>query len=256
MKKLFTPFEYASGRVYLIAASIWGVFAIVLWCLSPVLIPGPLQTLTRLWEFLSDLDFYLDILSSLMITIAGMLVSVVLACVIAFLTTMPAFSPLKVLPVLRFMSMAGFTFMFTLLLSGAYEVKIALLMLGIVPFFVLTLTSAITEIDQNEYDFWTTLGYGKWQQVYYILIRGKAELVLKAVKFNFAISWIMIGYIETYSMANGGIGVLLSKANGRTQIDKVLALQMCVIAFGSLFDYGLGRLRLALFTHVALAEKK
>ncbi len=256
MKKLFLPFQLVSKEVYVGLCLMWCVIFASLWAFAPTLIPGLIDTFNALCAFLVDPDFYLDILASLCITIFGMLISIVVSCLVAYSTTMPFFRPLKMMAVLRFMSLAGFIFTFTLLLHDAYRVKLGLLTLGITPFFVLSLVTAIGEIDQQEYDFWTTLGYNRFEQLWQIVIRGKAEVVLKTIKANFAIAWIMITTIETYSMADGGIGVLLFKANGKTQIDKVFALQLCVLAFGALFDTGLKYLRLMLFPHVALAENK
>lgn len=256
IKKLFTPFAFTSKEVYAWSSAVWLMIFLLVWYNAPVLIPSPSEMVNRFTEFVIDPDFWFDVLSSLMVTVFGMFISIVTSCIIAFLTTLPAFKPLKTLPVLRFMSMAGFIFMFTLLFHSAYYVKIALLMLGIVPFFILTLTSSIAEIPQEEFDFWTTLGYSPWKQLYYIVVFGRLEVVFKTIKANFAIAWIMIGYIETYSMADGGIGVLLFKANGKTQIDKVLALQLFVLILGALSDYCLGQLRLGLFPHIALTEKK
>lgn len=255
IKKLFTPFTYTPKEVYVGSSAVWLLLILCCWFNAPTLIPGPVEMFSSLIEFITDPDFWIDVLASLTVTVLGMTASILLSCLIAFLSTLPTFKPLKTLPVLRFMSMAGFIFMFTLLFRDAYHVKIALLMLGIVPFFVLTLISSIKEINQEEFDFWTTLRYNSWEQLYHIVIRGRIDVVFKTIKANFAIAWIMIGYIETYSMADGGIGVLLFKANGKTQIDKVLALQLFVLVLGAFFDYILGKLRTTLFPYVTLTEK-
>ncbi len=257
IKKLFTPFQQLSSDIYMMLFGMWLLLFIGAWCMAPVLIPPPWEMLSKLKDYLIDPEFYPDVIASLMVTISGMLLSITVACVIAFLTTMPFFKPLgPITSTLRFLSLAGFIFTFTLLLHDAYKVKLGLLMLGIIPFFVLTLTTAIQEIDQQEFDFWATLGFTPFQQLWNIVIVGKSEVVVKTIKFNFAIAWIMIGTVETYSMADGGIGTLMFKANGKTQIDKVFALQFVVLTIGALLDLGWRVLRLRLYPHVALAEKK
>lgn len=258
LKDVFIPFHYVPSTYYLSIAGLWIGGLIVLWLFAPVLLPAPLEVGKQLYAYLSDSEFYSDIMSSVMLTLFGMVLSILSACLIAYLSVISLFKPLSYFIVkIRYMSMAGFMFTFTILLSGkADEVKLAMMMLSISPFFALTLLNVIEKIDQKEFDLWTTLRYNKWEQLWHIVIRGKLDLTLEAIRSNFAIAWIMIIMVETYSMAGGGVGVLLYKAAGKTQIDKVMALQLIILLLGIGFDYSLKTMRYKLFPHIALAEKQ
>ena len=69
-------------------------------------------------------------------------------------------------------------------------------------------------------------------------------------------AWLMITMIETLSMADGGLGVLLFKYNKYNQLDNIFALQIVIFGLGTLFDYLLQQARYKCFPHVAYAEKK
>lgn len=154
------------------------------------------------------------------------------------------------------MSLMGFIFTFTLLLHNGGTVKIALLIYGIVPFLTLSLTSVIQRIRENEYDLWTTLRFNRWEQLFQIVIYGKADYLIEAIRTNFAMAWLMITLVESFSMADGGLGVMLFRFNKYNQLDNIFALQIVIFILGVGFDYLLQQLRYMLFPHTKLAEKK
>lgn len=257
ISSIYRPFERSKTIYTAFIGVFWFCTFIFLWSLAPVLIPTPLAVGSRLVEFVTDLDFYRDIISSLLLTCKAMLLSIIISSIFAYLSVTSFFRPLAhILVKLRFMSLMGFIFTFTLVLKAGGEVKIGLLMFGIIPFFTLSLLSVIDRIPQKEFDLWTTLRYSKWQQVYEIIIRGKADYTIEAIRANFAMGWLMITMVESFSMSDGGIGVLLFRYNKYNQLDKIFALQIIIFGLGVLFDYLLQRLRYSSFPHTALAEKK
>ena len=254
---LFTPFYSASSKVYLIAATFWVIVMTAVFYNAPALLPTPTAIFNRLVEYMSDTSFYFDIFASLELTIKSMLISIVFASIFAYLSTITFFKPIiSVIVKLRFMSLLGFLFVFMSILHDANRVKESLLIFSTVPFFTLSLTSTITRIQQREYDLWTTLRYNKWEQLFEVIIRGKLDYVLEAIGVNFAMAWIMMTLAESKSMADGGLGVLLFKADKYNQLDRVFALQIIIFTFGIIFDYMIKKLRYQLFPYTALAEKK
>lgn len=257
LRDIFIPFHYVSNSTYLAILGVWlGAFT-VLWLFAPVLIPSPLEMFSKLSEYLTDSDFYGDVFASMAITFSGMIASIFVSCLLAYLSVISLFKPLAYFIVkLRYMSMAGFGFMFTILFHGdASDVKLFLLMLGVVPFFTLSLLNVIEKIPQEEFDLWTTLRYNKWEQLWHIMIKGRADVTIEVIRSNFAIAWAMIIMVESYSMSMGGVGVLLFKAAGKTQIDRVFALQFFVICLAILIDYLLKKSRTEAFPHIKLAER-
>ena len=216
-----------------------------------------MKVLEALGNYLVDPEFYSDILSSIGLTTKAMLLSIVLSCIIAYLSVTALFRPVATLLVkLRFMSLIGLVFTFTLILHAGDQVKLSLLMFGIVPFFTLSLLSVITRIQQKEYDLWTTLKYNRWEQVWQIIIYGKADYTIESVRANSAMGWLMITLVESFSMSEGGLGVMLFRANKYNQLDKIFAIQIVIVCLGIVFDFLLQKLRHTAFEHVSITEKK
>lgn len=257
LRQIFTPFTKVSKETYLMICLCWVAIIAVLWQNAPTLIPKPLEVGTQIITYLSDKNFYYDIYASLELTIVSMGISILIACIAAYLSTTPAFEfPVKILMMLRFMSLLGFLFIFMSLLNGeSGKVKNALLIFSIVPYFTLSLVTVISKIPQKEFDLWTTLRYNRWEQLYQIVIIGKADTIIDAIFSNFSMAWVMMTLAETKAMADGGLGVELFKADKYNHVDQVIALQIIIYTLGFFMMLGIKQLRYKLFPYTALAEK-
>jgi hypothetical protein len=256
--KIFTPFTKVSKETYIAISLAWVAIIAILWQNAPTLIPKPLEVFNQLVTYLSNKEFYFDIFASIELTATAMSISILIACIAAYLSTTPAFSlPTKIIMMLRFMSLLGFLFVFMSLFHGeSGKVKNALLVFSIVPYFTLSLVSVINKIPQKEFDLWTTLRYNRWEQLYQIVIIGKADAILDAIFSNFSMAWVMMTVAETKSMADGGLGVELFKADKYNHVDEVIALQLIIYAIGFIVMMGVKQLRYKLFPYTALAEKQ
>lgn len=256
MLPIFTPFAHVPTGHKIAIGIFWAISFLLLWMNAPLLLPTPSAVGGQLVDFFSDSEFYSDMFSSLFLTLKAMFFSILVASILSYLSTIAFVKPLiQVLVKVRYMSLMGFFFAFMIMFHDGGTVKIFLLMWGIIPFFALSLVSVISRIQQKEYDLWTTLRYTKWQQVYEIIIFGKLDYLFEAVRANFAMGWLMITMVESFSMADGGLGVLLFKYNKYNQLDKIFALQIVIFALGMTFDYLLQQARYKCFPHVAIAEK-
>jgi ABC-type nitrate/sulfonate/bicarbonate transport system permease component len=257
LRQIFTPFTKVSKETYMMISLCWIAIIAVLWQNAPTLIPKPLEVGTQIITYLSDKNFYYDIYASLELTIVSMSISILIACLAAYLSTTPAFNlPVKIIMMLRFMSLLGFLFIFMSLLNGeSGKVKNALLIFSIVPYFTLSLVTVISKIPQKEFDLWTTLRYNRWEQLYQIVIIGKADTIIDAIFSNFSMAWVMMTLAETKAMADGGLGVELFKADKYNHVDQVIALQFIIYTLGLFMMLGIKQLRYKLFPYTALAEK-
>ena len=61
---------------------------------------------------------------------------------------------------------------------------------------------------------------------------------------------------ESKAMADGGLGVLLFRADKYNELINVFATQIVIICLGMLFDYLIKRLRYKIFPYTALAENQ
>lgn len=224
---------------------------------APSLIPRPAQVGNQIVAFLTDSDFYSEIIQSIFLTGKAMIYSIIIASIFAYLSPTPFFRALTIfMTKFRYLTLMGWIFAFTLILKDGATVKLSLLMFGIIPFFVLSLLTIIKRIEPKEYDLCQTLKYNRWQTVYELIIYGRLEYTVETIRANFAIAWLMITLVESFSMSEGGIGVMLFRLNKYNQLDKIFALQIIIFSIGIIFDYFLQRLRYAAFPHVAKTELK
>lgn len=244
--------------------AVWGllaaeaIVALIAWELSGEgLIPGPVKVGSALVKVLGSAAFMENFIASLFLTFKGMGISILIALVISYLSLVPLFKPLADLVVrLRYLTLTGLIFLFMMLTQNGGQLKLSLLIFGIVPFFVTSLLSIIADIDRQEVELCRTLRMGPWRTLWEIVIVGRLDQVLDVMRQNFAIAWMMITMVEGLSMSEGGLGTMLIKSNKYMDISTVFALLIVIFLVGLFFDWLLGRLRAWLFPYTRLQIAK
>lgn len=254
MKKLFSPFENINKKVLYILVIGQILIALSLWHVaSHGLIPKPLKIAENFFTLLPTKLFWDNILISVILTFEAMAISIIVTLFFAYLSVVPFFNGIaKFIVKCRYLTLTGLIFVFTLLTKDGSQLKLSLLVFGIVPFFTTSFLSVITSIKTQEYDLCKTLRYNNWQTLYEVIIIGKADQVLEILRQNFAISWLMITMVEGLSMSEGGIGTLLIKYNKYNDLGNVLAIQLAIFLLGLFFDFLLGLLKKWLFPYTKL----
>jgi NitT/TauT family transport system permease protein len=258
MKTIFQPFGRISRQTFIILMIAQVIIALTMWHVSSNgLIPQPWKVKMAFIHLLSTRLLWDNILISLGLTIKAMLYSIVITMMLAYLSVIPFFKPVSQFIVkCRYLTLTGLIFIFTLLTRDGSQLKLSLLIFGIVPFFVTSFLAVIININKQEYELCKTLGYNNWQTLYEVIIIGKADQVFEILRQNFAISWLMITLVEGLSMSEGGIGTLLIKYNKYNDLTNVIALQLMLFLIGICFDYLLGTIRHWLFPHTKLIIAK
>jgi NitT/TauT family transport system permease protein len=251
---MFKPFEKISRRTFMIMVLLQVIVTLVLWQSgSGGLIPQPLRIIAAFGHLLTTRLLLDNVLVSLLLTLQALVYSVLATLAFTYLSVIPFFSSLAQFIVkCRYLTLTGLIFIFTLLTKDGSQLKLSLLIFGIVPFFTTSFLSVILHINKQEYELCQTLGYNRWQTLYEVVIVGKADQVFEIVRQNFAIAWMMITMVEGLSMSEGGIGALLIKYNKYNDLTNVLALQGVIFGLGLCFDYLLGTLRKWLFPYTKL----
>jgi len=256
MKKIFQPFGRISKQTFVIMMIAQVIIAVTLWHVgSNGLIPSPIKVKMAFLHLLGKELLWDNILVSLGLTLKAMLYSIAITLLLAYLSVMPFFKSIAQFIVkCRYLTLTGLIFIFTLLTKDGSQLKLSLLVFGIVPFFVTSFLAVIINIDKQEYELCKTLGYNNWQILYEVIIIGKADQVLEILRQNFAISWLMITLVEGLSMSEGGIGTLLIKYNKYNDLTNVIALQLVIFLIGICFDYLLGTIRQWLFPYTRITR--
>ncbi len=258
-KKLFTPFSGLSNSTHTILVLIHCFIALVLWHFLAVggLIPTPGKILESVIKILSTSGFYDNLFSSLGLTFKGMGFSILISLIICYLSLIPFFQPIaKFIIKCRYLTLTGLIFLFTLLTSNGHDLKLSLLIFGIVPFFVTSLLSIFDSINIQEYELCKTLRMNNWQTLLEIIIIGRLDQVIEVMRQNFAIAWMMITMVEGLNMSEGGLGTLLIKSNKFIDLGTVFAILIIIFALGVCFDFLLAKIRLWFFPYTNLQLRK
>jgi ABC-type nitrate/sulfonate/bicarbonate transport system permease component len=255
---LITPLCTVSHKTWTFVALIEAGVALLAWQASGGgLIPTPIGVLKALFEIMKTQDFIPNMACSLGLTLKAMGVSIVLALFFSYIATIPLLNPIaKFVCQCRYLTLTGLIFLFLLLTKNGSQLKMYLLIFGIVPFFVTSLMSIIFTIDPQEYDLCTTLRFNKWETLLEVVVIGRLDTVFVVMAQNFAISWLMITMVEGLSMSEGGLGVMLIKANKYLNLPWVFAILVLIFTMGISFDVSFGAVRHWLFAHTRLEKSK
>jgi ABC-type nitrate/sulfonate/bicarbonate transport system permease component len=256
--KIVQPLSILNKQTILILIVVQTALALAAWQLSGGgLIPSPLKVLEATGTILSTGAFYDNLFSSITLSFKGMGISLVIAVAISYLSLVPLFNPLaKFIIKCRYLTLTGLIFLFTLLTQDGSQLKISLLIFGIVPFFVTSLMSIIDSINVQEYELCKTLRMNNWQTLWEVVIVGRLDQVIEVMRQNFAISWMMITMVEGLSMSEGGLGTLLIKSNKYIDLGTVFSILLIIFIIGIFFDYILGQIRFWLFPYTKLQVRK
>lgn len=256
MKNIFKPFGAISKQTFAIMIVLQVIVTVVLWqTTSSGLIPKPGNVAAAFGKLITTKLLLDNMVVSLVLTLKAMLYSIIITLFFAYASVIPFFKSIAQFIVkCRYLTLTGLIFIFTLLTKDGSELKLSLLVFGIVPFFTTSFLAVIINIDKQEYELCKTLGYNNWQTLYEVIIVGKADQVFEILRQNFAISWLMITMVEGLSMSEGGIGSLLIKYNKYNDLTNVIALQLVIFIIGLCFDFLLGTTRHWLFPHSKLKQ--
>lgn len=259
IKKIFTPFSDVNNSTKYFLVTLNAILAIVLWQIFAAggLIPTPNKIFASLIKITSSGDFYDNLFASLTLTLKGMGISIIIALVVCYASLIPFFSPMaKFIIKCRYLTLTGLIFLFTLLTSNGSNLKLSLLIFGIVPFFVTSLLSIIDSINEQEYELCKTLRMNSWQTLLEVVIIGRLDQVLEVMRQNFAIAWMMITMVEGLNMSEGGLGTMLIKSNKYIDLGTVFALLIIIFVLGVCFDFLLAKTRVWFFPYTKLQIRK
>jgi len=219
----------------------FAIGAWVLWSQSSPIIPNPLEiagAIKKLW-FEEGLGH--ELFTSYGTNAKALFYSVVISLSFAYLTVTPFFQKVSMLlSKFRFLGLAGLTFIFTLVIGGGEDLKIALLTFGMTVFFLTSMAEEVARIPEEEFDHGRTLRWGEWRVVWEVVVLGKMDKAIEVMRQNAAIGWTMLTMVEGIVRSEGGIGGLLLTQNKHFHLAEVFAIQILILVVGMLQDYGIG----------------
>jgi ABC-type nitrate/sulfonate/bicarbonate transport system permease component len=252
----FLPFTPMAGSRLKILFVVQAIIAVVLWSLSgSKALPSPLEVGTAWLDLARNNGMLFELWGSVKISLVSLLISTIAAVTVAALSTAPIFLPLaRFSSSLRFLGFAGLTYIFMLMSSDSYWLRVSLLSFGMFVFMVTGLLAEIKATPLEQIDHCRTLGMKHWRITLEIVLLGKADVTLDLVRQNAAVGWTLLTLVEGMTRSEGGIGAMLLNQNRYFLLAGVFAIQITILLYGLGQDALLALLKDILCPHSRLGK--
>jgi NitT/TauT family transport system permease protein len=254
---VFSPNAVLSKNTVRILVAVQVAVVLLLWIVTPfVLFPKPdevLRALGDMWE--QGLGG--ELITSFYLNLEAISLATVVSLLLAYATVMPFFRPVvALLSKLRFLSLVGLTFFFTLMAKSGHQLKLSLLVFSVSVFFVTGMADVINSIPKEKFDLARTLRMGEWRVVWEVIVLGQIDKVFDVLRQNAAIGWMMLTMVEGIVRSEGGVGTILLDQNHHFRLAAVFAIQLTILMLGLLQDYGIGLLKNLFCPYAALTLER
>jgi NitT/TauT family transport system permease protein len=252
----FTPNKVVSKTTIKLIVAVEVTLFLLLWLFSPFTL---LPTMNEVWSAFCE-QWNQGLPGELLVSFYANLQAIGIASIIslglAYLTVLGGFRPVvTMLSKLRFLSMIGLSFFFTVATKSQHELKISLLVFSISVFFVTGMADVIESIPKEQYDLARTLRMGPWRTVYEVVILGQIDKGFDVLRQNAAIGWMMLTMIESMVRSEGGIGAMLTTANKHFYLSAVFAIQITILLLGLFQDWMIGAAKHLFCPYAALTTE-
>lgn len=241
---IFSPNKILSKPTALTLVSFQMLMLLLFWFFSPsVFLPTQVEVLSAFSGLWND-GLGSELMTSFYLNVQAIFIALVISLLLAYATTIPFFRPLvSFISKLRFLSLAGLTFFFTLAAKNGHELKLYLLVFSISVFFITSMADVLNSIPKVQFDLARTLRMGEWRVLFEVIILGQVDKVFDVLRQNAAISWMLLSLVEGMSRSEGGIGAVLLNQNRHFHLASVMAIQIMILIVGLGQDYAIGLLK-------------
>ncbi len=242
---VFAPNRVVSAQTMRMIVLVEVAIALLVWLNSPFrVLPRPNEVLRALQDLWMHEGLGRDIGVSFGLNVEALAWSTVISLGLAYLTVMPVFRPIvAAISKGRFLSLLGFTFLFTLMLGGGRPLKVSLMVLAVTVFYVTSMAAVVAGVPKAAFDHARTLRMSEWRVVWEVVILGTIDKAFEVLRQNAAIGWMMLTMVEGIARAEGGIGVALLNENKHFRLEYLFAIQIVILIVGLVQDYAIGLVR-------------
>ena len=254
---VFAPNAVLSKNAVRILIATQVALAFLLWAFSPfVLLPKPTEVFSALGDLWNQ-GLGSELITSFYLNLQAIALATAVSLLLAYATVMPFFRPIvALLSKLRFLSLVGLTFFFTLMAKSGHELKLSLLAFSVSVFFVTSMADVIETILKEKFDLARTLRMREWRVVWEVIVLGQADKAFDVLRQNAAIGWMMLTMVEGIVRSEGGVGTILLDQNHHFRLAAVFAIQLTILMLGLLQDYGIGMMKNLLCPYAALTLER
>ncbi len=238
---LFLPNRAIAPSALWIVAAVEAALFLALWFASPYkVLPTPPEVLRALSNLWLNQGLGRELATSFSLNASALFWASVISLGLAYLTVIPVFRPLvAAISKGRFLSLAGFTLIFTLAVGGGRPLKLSLLVFAVTVFYVTSMASVIAAIPRGEFEHARTLRMSEWRTVWEVVILGTVDKAFEVLRQNAAMGWMMLTLVEGIVRSEGGVGSMLLAESKHFLLAEVFAIQLVILIVGLLQDYAI-----------------
>lgn len=232
---------------------VWVALVLGYWIFSSLGTKHLFPTPSQVWSGLKSLyaeGLVVHIASSLGLCLQAAAISLVISLIVVYLSPLPALKPVAVfLSRLRYLPLTGITFYLSILVSGARNMQVWVLVVFMSLYFITSLLAVLKDIPEEEIDHARSLKCSRWEILWEVVIKGRLDYVLDVLRQNLAIIWMMLVTVESILVAAGGLGVLIKNSDKFANHGRIVALQIIILLIGLALDWVLQTTRKGLFRY-------
>lgn len=249
---ILKAFDPTSKKTFTAIIVVEAILFLIVWLLSSLsLVPTPVDILGTWHRLASQEGLLIELWQSSKTLAKAIVLTSLISFGAAYLATAAVFKPIVTWATgLRFLGFAGITFFFTLWTSDGASLKLWLLTFGMSVFMLTTALAIVNSVTQDQIDYARTLGLDGWQITWEIVIRGKLDEALDAIRQNAAIGWVMLSMVEGLVRSEGGIGLLLLTNSKFLNLNAIFAIQLTILTYGLLQDVFLRWMRTVICPYI------
>ncbi|MBV9865989.1 MAG: hypothetical protein JO316_11595 [Abitibacteriaceae bacterium] len=242
---VFLPNRAVSPMTMRLIAVVEIVIALLIWLNSPFkVLPRPDEVFEALKSLWMTQGLGQELMTSFKLNLEALGWTAVISLLLSYLTVIPVFRPIvAAISKGRFLSIVGFTFIFTLIFVGGHALKTALLVFAVTVFYVTSMAAVIANIPKGNFDHARTLRMSEWRVVWEVVVLGTADQAFEVLRQNAAMGWMMLTMVEGIVRSEGGVGAMLLGESKHFLLADVFAIQIVILLVGLFQDYAIGVLR-------------
>jgi len=253
MIKLITPFEKIAKSQKTIILVVWVAILLLIWFIGTSgqkhLFPSPAQVLEGFTGLYNE-GLVVHIFNSLKLCFISIFLATTIALLFAYSWPIPLLKPVcEFVTKFRFLPFTGLSFYITLIIHDARNMQIWIMVIFLTTFLTTSLIAVIKDIPEEEFDHAKTLKCSRWEVLWQVIVLGRIDYVIDAIRQNLAITWMMLVTVESIVVASGGLGFLIKNSDKFMNHGRIIALQIIILLIGLLLDWSINFLRKALFRY-------
>ena len=253
MIKILSPFEKVSNsnRTFILLG--WIVLLVTFWVIGTSgekhLFPNPQQVLKGFSELYNE-GLVVHIFNSLSLCFISIFLATLISLVFAYSWAIPLIKPIsEFVTKFRFLPFTGLSFYIAMVVHEARNMQIWIMVIFLTTFLTTSLIAIVKNIPQEEFDHAKTLKCNRLEVLWQVIVLGRLDYVIDAIRQNLAITWMMLVTIESIVVASGGLGFLIKNSDKFMNHGRIIALQIIILLIGLGLDWFINFLRKALFRY-------